>query len=153
MEVCLTPGQAECAAAVRSSVLLPLMAREFGAVAFTELLSRQQYYRPLLQVLLALCAPASEQLLVSPLLGVEQQQQQPAVRSVADAVRGLIKGATLYRDRMAKVLQTQQQVASQPGARVDKQTGARAAGNMRHAAINHCCTTAVLPRRRRLPCA
>jgi hypothetical protein len=139
MDAGLTPRQQECFAAVQGSVLLPLLVREFGQVAFPEMVSRHQYYQPLLSVLQALCRPATEQLLAANALGAVQQQQQGAgsssqqqqqpVASIVAALRGLVKGATMYRERMAKTLQGHEKdAAKQAGSssappRVDKQTG------------------------------
>jgi hypothetical protein len=147
MDVGLTPSQQECFAAVQGSVLLPLLVREFGQVAFPEMVLRHQYYQPLLSVLQALCRPATEQLLAANALGAVQQQQQQQqqgagssssqqqqpVASIVAALRGLIKGATMYRERMAKTLQGHEKEAAKQASsssappRVDKQTGEGAA--------------------------
>jgi hypothetical protein len=145
MDVGLTPRQQECLAAVQGSVLLPLLVREFGQVAFPEMVSRHQYFQPLLSVLQALCRPATEQLLAANALGAAQQQQQQGagsssssqqqqqLASIVAALRGLIKGATMYRERMAKTLQGHEKEAAKQASsssappRVDKQTGEGAA--------------------------
>ncbi|WIA29416.1 hypothetical protein OEZ86_011919 [Tetradesmus obliquus] len=142
MDVGLSPRQQECLAAVQGSVLLPLLVREFGQVAFPEMVSRPQYFRPLLDVLAALCRPATEQMLAAHALAVplqqqqaaagssQQQQQQQQQVSIVGALRGLIKGATMYRERMAKTLQSHEKDAGKQASssavppRVDKQTEA-----------------------------
>jgi hypothetical protein len=141
MDVGLSPRQQECLSAVQGSVLLPLLAREFGQVAFPEMVTRHQYYQPLMSVLQALCRPASEQLLAANALAApqqqaaaggsssQQQQQQQQQQSIVGALRGLVKGATMYRERMAKTLQGHEKDAAKQASsssappRVDKQTG------------------------------
>jgi hypothetical protein len=158
MDVGLTPRQQECFAAVQGSVLLPLLVREFGQVAFPEMVSRHQYFQPLLSVLQALCRPATEQLLAANALGVVQQQQaaagssssssqqqQQPVASIVAALRGLIKGATMYRDRMAKTLQGHEKAAAKQASsssaalRVDKATGGGIALETFTGRCTHAC--------------
>lgn len=124
MDTGLSPQQQECFVSVQSSVLLPLLAREFGNVAFPEMVARHQYYKPLLAVLVALCRPATEQLLAANIYAAEHQAAASGaassstqhVQSIAGALRGLVRGATMYRERMAKALEQQQQQATTSAA-------------------------------------
>lgn len=102
------------------------------------MVTRHQYYQPLLAVLQVLCRPATEQLLAANVqpsqqppaagAGSSSSSQQQSCHSVVGAVRGLIKGATMYRERMAKTLESYEKDAaktasSSTASKVDKQTG------------------------------
>jgi hypothetical protein len=122
----LTQQQQDCIAAIHDSVLLPLLATELSQVAFSELLDRHSYFQPLLSVALALCHPTLQSLLAeNALAGVADpaaaagskgsaaaQQWPQRVCSIAGAVRGLQKGASIVKKQLTKALEQKQAAAS-----------------------------------------
>ena len=130
----LSPSQESCLAALQDSVLRPLLAREMSHVAFSELVTRQQYYKPLLSIVQAMCHPALEPLLAGNAAAEEQEAAAAAaaaagsssrgagqrVVSIVGAVRGLQKGAAIVKKQLTKALEAP---AAATSSRVNKEAG------------------------------
>lgn len=128
----LSPSQESCLAALQDSVLRPLLAREMSHVAFSELVTRQQYYKPLLSIVQAMCHPALEPLLAGNAAAEEQEAAAAAaagsssraagqrVVSIVGAVRGLQKGAAIVKKQLTKALEAPAPATS---SRVNKEAG------------------------------
>jgi len=137
-ESALTPSQERCLAAVRSSVLRPLLVQDLSQVAFTEMVTRHHYFTPLLSIVEALCHPAFEEFLAGNAAGEEgaaaaaaaggssstaAAQQSRRACSVAGSLRGLQKGAAIVRKELSKALQQQQAAPGSSSGKVDRQAG------------------------------
>jgi hypothetical protein len=119
------------------------------------MVQRHQYFKPLLSVVEALCQPATESFLAgnaaageqesaaaaagsSSKAGKQQQQQQQQagrVVSIAGAVRGIQKGASIVKKQLTKALQA---APTGNSSRVDKQAGGRGLKGM--LPDGHCAT-------------